>query len=238
MKFKDRIEAGELLCKKLKKYQNKDVVVYALPRGGVETASPIAKFLHAPLDLVIARKISHPSSPEYAIAAVAENGHILGNKKELMEIDEDFLEEEMEKQRKEAKRRRQLYLHSHEMISPKGKIAILVDDGVATGLTLRVGILELKHRKPKKIIVAVPVVPRSTASILKSESDELVALEIPSDEEFLGAVGAYYDSFNQLTDQDVIRILKENRAFLTNGMGEFSTPNGRVENGYIMRNEP
>lgn len=207
--FRNRTEAGKLLAEKLKKYKNKDVVVYALPRGGVMTAIEVAKFLHAPLDLVITRKISHPYNPEYAIAATAENGHIVGNRRELLQVDEDWLEEEIEKQRQEAARRREKYLHGRKMISPAGKIAILIDDGVATGLTLRVGILELNHRNPKKIIVAVPIVPKSTAAIIKSEADELITLAVPSDSEFMGAVGAYYEDFRQVSDEEVITILND-----------------------------
>lgn len=209
MIFKDRTEAGKLLAQKLEKYKDKKVIIYGMPRGGVITASEIAKYLHAPLDLVITRKIGHPDSPEYAIAAVAENGHIVTEKREINSISKDWLEDEVDKQRKEVARRRELYLQGRKIISPKDKIAILVDDGVATGLTLRVGILELRHKKPAKIIVAVPVVAESTAEVLEKEADELVALEIPSDYEFLGAVGAYYNHFPQIEDEEVIELLKQ-----------------------------
>jgi len=210
--FRDRTEAGQLLAQKLKKYIGKDVVVYALPRGGVVTALEIARELQAPLDLIITRKISHPYSPEYAIAATAENGHIVGTHRKPLEVDEKWFHGEIERQRKEAARRRKKYLHGRDMFSPEGKIVILVDDGVATGLTLRVGILELKHQSPLKLIVAVPVVPKSTAKVLGREADELVALEIPADDNFLGAVSAYYENFPQVEDEEVIRILNEHEA--------------------------
>lgn len=219
MRFRDRTEAGKLLAEKLKKYKNKAVIVYALPRGGVVTAVEIARYLHAPLDLIITRKISHPRSPEYAIAATAENGHIVGSRREFVSVDEKWLEEEIERERQEAARRRKKYLHGRDMLSPEGKIAILVDDGVATGLTLRVGVIELKHHNPSKLIVAVPVVPKSAAEILKTETDELVALEIPSDDRFLGAVGAYYDSFTQVEDQEVMRILNSHEEYLQKKAG-------------------
>lgn len=208
MYFKDRKEAGQLLVKLLKKYKDKDVVVYALPRGGVVTALEIARYLHAPLDLIITRKIGHPYQPEYAIAAVAENGHIVSSSEEMKPISKKWLKEELEKQRIEAKRRREKYLEGKSEIAAKGGITILVDDGVATGLTIRTGILELRHRQPRKIIVAVPVVPKTTAAILAKEADEVVALDIPSDDEFLGAVGAYYSDFPQVEDEEVIAILK------------------------------
>lgn len=212
MRFKDRSEAGRLLAEKLKKYSGRNVVVYAIPRGGVVTAFEIAKKLHADLDLIIARKISHPNNPEYAIAATAENGHIVCTQRELASVDGDWLEEEKGKARLEATRRRKKYLHGRKMISAEGKTAIVVDDGVATGLTLRVGIMEIKHHNPDKLVVAVPVVPKSTAEVLKKEADELIALEIPSDDKFLGAVGSYYDSFTQVKDKDVIEILDEYRS--------------------------
>ena len=208
MYFKDRPEAGRLLARALKKYKGKDVIVYALPRGGIVTALEIARYLHAPLDLIIARKIGHPYSPEYAIAAIAENGHIVSERGELASVDEKWLTEAIERERQEVTRRRKKYLKKIKEISAKGKIAILVDDGVATGLTLRVGIVELIHRHPKKIVVAVPVIQKSTANIIKAEADELVTLQRPSDDKFLGAVGAYYVHFPQVTDDEVISILQ------------------------------
>lgn len=240
MQFINRTEAGELLSEQLKKYKGKDVIVYALPRGGVLTAREIARELNAPLDLIITRKISHPHSPEYAIAATAENGHIIGDRREIMGVDEDWLEEEIETERHEAARRREKYLGGRGPISPEGKIAVLVDDGVATGLTLRVGILELRHNHPKKLIVAVPVVPRSTANILKEEIDELVALDIPSDDVFLGAVGAYYEDFSQVSDREVINVLNEHEAWLKRGKGEFiaSVENGKLGSDIIDYDEP
>src|SRR3990167_9944491 len=153
--FKDRAEAGKLLAHALGKYKNKDVIVYALPRGGVITGEEIAEYLGAPLDLIITRKISHPTSPEYAIAAIAENGHVLGNSKEIMALDEDWLEEEISKQREEVVRRREKYMGGRKTLSAKDKIAIVVDDGVATGLTLRVGVRQIRHQHPKKVVVAV-----------------------------------------------------------------------------------
>ncbi len=206
MYFKDRTQAGQLLAERLKQYVGKEVVIYAIPRGGIIIGAEIAKSLSVPLDLVIVKKISHPRNPEYAIAAAAENGHIVGQRRELASIDDNWLKEEMERQRREAAKRRRKYLHGRGMISPEGKIAIVVDDGVATGLTLRVGIMEVKHHNPAKLVVAVPVVPKSTAKILKAETDELVALEMPSDGEFLGSVGSYYENFAQVNDKDVIKI--------------------------------
>lgn len=222
MRFKQRSEAGRLLAQALKNYKDKNVVVYALPRGGVITAVEIARFLHAPLDLIIIRKVGHPQQPEYAIAAVAEDGHLLGSERELATVNQRWLKQEIAKQRKEARRRREAYLSNKPEIPATGKIAILVDDGVATGLTMRVAILELKHRHPEKIIVAVPVAPLSTANLLKAEAGEIVALEIPADKNYLGAVGAYYEDFSQVEDAEVITALKCYEAELSAAHNTFS----------------
>jgi predicted phosphoribosyltransferase len=208
MIFLNRAEAGRLLAKELSRYKGKDVVVCGLPRGGVVPAVEIGRYLNAPVDLVIVRKIGHPEVPEYAIGAIAEDGHMLGSE-ELDTVDAGWLEREKQRQRAEAKRRREIYLVGRSSIPVEGKIAILVDDGVATGLTLRVGIMELKHRRPKKLVVAVPVLPKSTADRIRSEVDELVALQIPRDNEYLGAVGAYYDDFSTVEDDEVVELMSK-----------------------------
>lgn len=207
MIFADRKEAGQQLAKKLQHYENKDVVVYGLPRGGVVLAAEIAKELKAPLDLIIVRKIGYPYNPEYAIGAVAEDGHMVCNETERGSIDQAWFSQEKERQQKEAKRRREVYLGDRQPISAKDKYAILVDDGVATGLSLYCAISELKHQNPKKLIVAVPVSPLDTAERIRQLVDELVCLEIPTD--FLGAVGSYYQNFDQVTDEEVIKIIKK-----------------------------
>ncbi|RJQ38067.1 phosphoribosyl transferase [Candidatus Microgenomates bacterium] len=206
MVFKNRTEAGKLLAKALEKYKDKNVIVYALPRGGVVLGAKVAKRLKATFDLVIPRKIGHPSEPEFAIAATAENGQIIENKEETRNISRSWLEEEAKKEQEEAKRRRWLYLQNKEPVRAEDKTAIIVDDGVATGLTMRAAILEVKQKKPKKVVVAVPVIPKETAQIIKPEVDELISLYTP--EEFAGAVGAYYESFPQITDDEVIKIMQ------------------------------
>lgn len=217
MYFADRAEAGRLLAEELSEYEGKGTVVYALPRGGVVTAAEIGIRLHAPVDLVVVRKIGHPYSPEYAIAAVAEDGHMIGCEKELATIDRSWLLRETSRQQAEARRRRGIYLGGRAPIPAEGKVAILVDDGVATGLTMRVGIGEVRHHHPAKLIVAVPVLPRSAASRIRSEADDLVALEIPEDREFLGAVGAYYDDFAPVGDEEVVACLSRAAAMAEPG---------------------
>lgn len=206
--FKDRADAGRQLGQALAKYQVEEIVVFALPRGGVPVAEEIAKLLHAPLDLVLAHKLGHPYQPEYAIAAVSEGGHIVGNAEELRYQGEQWLENEKQRQIAEIKRKRQMYLKDRKSVPLENKIAIIVDDGIATGLTMQVGILELKDRHPKKIVVAVPVAPRETAERLRAMADDFVAVEIAPEYKFLGAVGAYYSSFEQVEDAEVIAILE------------------------------
>lgn len=210
--FQDRKEAGKLIARLLKKYKNENVVVYALPRGGVVTAVEVAKFLHVPLDLIITRKIGHPKQEEYAVAATGESEYVIGSKKEIKGIDRGWLNSAIEKQKLEIVRRKLKYLEGRSDSSARGKIAILVDDGIATGLTMRAAIAELKHRKPKKIIIAAPVVPQKTAEILSKESDTLVALEVAPESKFRGAVGAYYNQFPQVQDEEVVKILSEYKA--------------------------
>lgn len=208
MFFKDRQEAGRYLAEKLSKYQGENVVIYALPRGGVETAVEISNYLKAPLQLIIARKICHPFNPEYAIAAVSQSGQLVVNPSEMQEVDREWFGHEMENQKNEIKRRKRLYLGERKTISPKGKVAILVDDGVATGLTLRVGISELRHLGAEKVIVAIPFAPKLSADIIKNECDDLVAINIVPEGEFLESVGAYYKNFEQVSDERVIELLR------------------------------
>lgn len=208
MRFTNRRDAGRLLAERLLKYKGEDVVIYALPRGGVILAVEIARQLSAPLDLIMSRKICHPQQPEYAIAAVSENGQLVANQQELSQVSKEWLKQEIEVQKKEAKRRRKLYINSKPALNAESKIAIIVDDGIATGLTMRAAMLDLKKVNPKKLIVAIPVTPRSTAETLRQEADEVIALDIPSDYNYLGAVGAYYDEFYQVTDKQVIEALK------------------------------
>ncbi|MDP3941973.1 MAG: phosphoribosyltransferase family protein [bacterium] len=210
MEFRDRTEAGEALCQSLTKYKGKDVIVFALPRGGVITAAPIALFLNAHLDLLITRKIGHPSQPEYALAAIAENGDILvGNEDELSDVDQEWLRNKIKKEKKEAKRRREAYLAGRKQAGVKGKIAIIVDDGIATGLTIKAAIAAMKKKNPQKIVVAVPVAPEETISEIKKSVDDVVCLIKEVYGQFRGSVGAYYREFPQVTDDEVVKAMSD-----------------------------
>ncbi|MCL5090573.1 MAG: phosphoribosyl transferase, partial [Patescibacteria group bacterium] len=178
-----------------------------LPRGGVIVGGEIARLLNIPLSIIIARKIGHPLQPEFAIAAITENGHLVSNKNYLEEVPLEWFKNEVSQEQTEAKRKRTLYTPFLKNINSKGKIFILVDDGIATGLTTKAAISDLKDRNPKKLILAVPVIPQDSAEEIKTMVDELTALAIPKD--FLGAVGAYYQEFPQVSDEEVVKILKE-----------------------------
>ncbi|HXF48433.1 MAG TPA: phosphoribosyltransferase family protein [Verrucomicrobiae bacterium] len=205
-RFADRADAGRKLAEALSKYKGDDVVVLALPRGGVPIGLEVANYLNAPLDLVIARKIGHPYSPEYAVAAVSEEGEVLYNEKEKRNLEPAWFETQIKEKLEEARRRRRLYLGERKPVSVEGKIAIVVDDGIATGLTLRVSLLAVKNRRPAKLVVAVPVAPLDTVARLKKEVDDVVVVHLPDN--FLGAIGAYYDDFSQVSDEEVIAMME------------------------------
>ena len=205
MRFKDRTEAGRLLAKALAKYEHEDVVVFALPRGGVVLGNVVANYLHAPLDLLITRKIGYPGNEECAVCAVAEEGDMICDSN-ASRLDQEWLRARAEKERQEAKRRRQVYLAGRGSAPVENKVAIIVDDGVATGLTILLAIMVLKNRHPKKIVVAVPVSSPDAAARIRAEADELVALDVP---QYFMAVGEHYEQFPQLSDEDVIRYMNQ-----------------------------
>ena len=207
MHFVDRHDAGRQLARALMPYRGKDTIVYALPRGGVVIGFEVARALDAPLDLVITRKIGHPYNPEYAVCAVTEDGELLCNESERPSLDPDWLAEEVERERQEALRRRKVYLAGKKHISAKDKRAIVVDNGIATGLTIRAAIQSIRKEKPKELIAAVPVAPHGILETLRKEADIAVALE--DAEDYADSVGAYYDSFLQVSDTEVIDLLKQ-----------------------------
>lgn len=203
--FRDRADAGRQLGQALQKYAGKDAIVYALPRGGVALGVEVAAALHAPLDLVIPRKIGHPMQPEYAIAAVAESGALAANEYETSRVDPRWLAETIEAERKEAQRRRRRYLGGRAITPATGRTAIIVDDGIATGLTMHAAIGDIRKMKPAHIVVAVPVAPLDTVEQLRKEVDDVVT--VFTDSFYLGAVGAYYDDFPQVSDEEVVEML-------------------------------
>ena len=210
--FEDREDAGRQLAEKLEQYRGTDAVVLALPRGGVVLGAEIAKALHLPLDIVVTRKIGHPDNPEYAICAVDENGSLLCNETERKLAGEKWFQEEVEREQKEAARRTELYRGGRAPRALGGRIVIISDDGIATGLTIRLAVQAIKKQKPERIVVAVPVAPGEVVRELKKEADELVVLLPPA--EFMGAVGAHYQEFEQVDDDTVIQLLQTPREHL------------------------
>lgn len=206
MVFKDRIEAGKKLAKKFK--TTKNLVVLAIPRGGVVLGAEIAKKLKAPLDIIVARKLGAPGSPELAIGAVTADGE-MNLDEELIErigVDYGYILKEQEEQMKEAARREEVYRERRPKPNLKGKTVILVDDGLATGATMEAAVKSAKASRVSKIIVAVPVAPRDTAAHFEKIVDEVVVLDVP---EIFGAVGEFYSDFLQVSDEQVIEILRE-----------------------------
>lgn len=205
MRFRDRQHAGEELAKALSGYRGKPVVVYALPRGGVVLGDIVARALGAPLDLLIPRKIGAPGNEEYAIAAVTETGDVIHG--DIDFVDPQWFNEAAQVQRQEARRRRERYLAGRPPVEVEGKIAIIVDDGLATGLTMKAALAEANVREPESVVVAVPVASTEAVRALEPLADRVLVLESPS--LFLGSVGSHYDSFDQVTDGEVIQILRQ-----------------------------
>lgn len=205
MRFKDRTQAGKLLGDKLIKYRGKSVV-YALPRGGVEVGAEVAKKLDAPLDLIISRKIGHPYEPEYAIGAVTESGPAIWNEFEASMIDPQWLQRAEAEERAEAKRRRKTYTARRNSAPVGDKTVIIIDDGIATGLTMLAAIEALRKLRSNKIMVAAPVAPPDVIITLREIVGDIITLDSPNN--FQGAIGAHYVLFPQLSDAKVVKLLK------------------------------
>lgn len=204
--WRDRREAGRYLAEALKEFKNKDVLVLAIPRGGVVVGDEVATALNAPLDVVVPRKIGAPFNPELAIGAIAADGSRVLDQDIIQRLDvsQEYLKKEIERQTEEIKRRISEYRGDRPPLEIEGKTVILVDDGVATGATTLAAIKYLKNKKPAQIILAIPVGPPDTVEKLKKEVDRLICLSIPS---LFYAVGQFYDQFEQTTDQEVVDII-------------------------------
>jgi putative phosphoribosyl transferase len=208
--FANRTEAGRRLADQLLRFKDEGPVVLALPRGGVPVGFEIAKALGAPLDLVLVRKIGAPFQPELAIGAVVDGSRpetvLNQNLIEEFAIPASYLESESARQLEEIERRRKLYLAARERVEVEGRIAIVVDDGIATGATMEAALHATRRAKPKRLVLAVPVAPPDSIERLRPEVDEVVCLATPR---YFGAIGAFYADFRQLTDDDVIGLLQE-----------------------------
>ena len=207
MIFYDRLDAGRQLAQKLKSYQNKnDVVTLALPRGGVPVAYEIAKMLKCPLDIFMVRKIGMPSHPEFALGALAFDGVLVWNQDTLSYVETHKLEIEaiIAQETKELNRREALYRMGKNPADLSNKTVILVDDGIATGATIKASISALHQSKVKEIVIAVPVASNEIIGQLKKLVSEVICLYQPT---YLNSVGQWYENFEQTTDEDVIHYL-------------------------------
>lgn len=211
MNFDSRQTAGQQLAQALGRYRDEDTVVLALPRGGVVIGAEIAKELHAPLGLVLVVKIGHPTAPEYAIGAVAEDRAPVYNEKEAAGLDPRWLQNAEVSARQTIRQRRGQY-YGEDFIQPniKDKIVIVADDGMATGLTMEAAVRFLTSGGARKVVVAVPVASTESIDLLEPLADEIIVLDQP--ENFLGAVGSHYNLFEQVDDQDVKTLLWEAQA--------------------------
>jgi putative phosphoribosyl transferase len=218
MTFADRREAGRLLADRLLRFKEGRPVVLALPRGGVPVGFEIARALAAPLDLVLVRKLGAPGQPELAIGALAlgEEAEFVTDPELLAALGVPSAELEAIKARevREIERRRKLYLGDRKPLPVAGRTAILVDDGIATGATMRAALAATRKRKPARLVLAVPVAPPDTVARLSAEADEIVCLAEPRS--FL-AVGQFYRTFTQLEDREVLDLLAQARQFAAEG---------------------
>jgi putative phosphoribosyl transferase len=208
MPFADRTEAGRKLAKALARYKDQRPVVLALPRGGVPVATEVAAALVAPLDLILVRKIGVPFQPELAMGAVVDGIEPVNVRNEdvirLAGVSEQEFNTVRDQQLSEIERRRKLYLGDRPHPQISGRTVIVVDDGIATGATIRAALRATRMHKPSKLVLAVPVAPTNSLKELRGEADEIVCLE---DYEEFGAIGLFYSDFRQVSDAEVIEML-------------------------------
>lgn len=223
--FADRAEAGRKLGAALMRFKNQNPCVLALPRGGVPVGLEIATMLEAPLDLVIVRKLGAPGQPELAIGAVVDgdepqlvlNDDVVAH----LAISHAYIEGEERRQLEEIERRRRIYLAGRPRIDVRNRTAIIVDDGIATGATIKAAILAIRALGPRKIVLAVPVAPTDTVAALKREVDEIVCLEAHDD---FTAISPYYGDFRQLEDEEM-------RGLLARAPVPAATPSAKPHDG-------
>lgn len=202
--FRNRTEAAYLLAGELLKYKGKPVVVMAIPRGGLPLGAIVADALHAPLDVALTKKIGHPFNREYAIGAVSRNQIVLSKPEG---ISQDYIDSETRRLRKTLEERHRLFHRKKSPVALKGKQVIIIDDGIATGNTLRVTIALIAAEAPDKIIVAIPVAPPEAVARLRDmdEVDEVICLETPRN---FHAVGQFYEDFAAVSDEEALAIFE------------------------------
>jgi putative phosphoribosyl transferase len=210
-RFADRTEAGKRLAKSLARYRSEDVIVLALPRGGVPVAAEVARDLNAPLDVFLVRKLGLPGQEELAMGAIASGGVRVLNDEvvRVLGVTQNIIDQVARKEEQELFRREREYRGDRPPLEVAGKTVILVDDGLATGSTMRAAAAALRQQHPARIVVAVPVAAAATCDDFRHEVDDVVCLLTP---EPFRAVGLWYEDFEQTTDEEVHRLLREHGA--------------------------
>jgi predicted phosphoribosyltransferase len=222
-RFADRVEAGRSRASALLYLKGKDAIVLAIPRGGIVVGFEVANALGIPLDIIIPRKIGAPDNPELAIGAMTEDGTIILNQRliKYLQVSEDYIKRESEKQRLEIERRLKLYRGEAPYPNLKSRDVIIVDDGIATGSTMKAALASVRKRGAKTVVIAVPVGPPSMIRELKRQADRVVCLHAP---EYFEAIGQFYEDFTQTADEEEVRLLKLSRQkqvlMKTTGAGE------------------
>ena len=206
--FHDRKEAGRLLGSSLRSLKDAQTVVLGIPRGGVVVAREVSGLLKAGLDIVLSRKLGAPHNPELAIGAISETGKMFLDDSIAWHAgaDKEYIDKEAKHQFSEIKRRAEIFRKALPKASLEWKTVIIVDDGLATGATMQASLWAARQEKPSKLIVAIPVASGEAIDRIADYCDEVICLRLP---EFFGAVGQFYSSFDQTTDEEVISILKE-----------------------------
>jgi len=232
MKYADRSDAGRRLAAGLEAFKDRRPVVLALPRGGVAVGFEIARALAAPLDVVLVRKIGVPWQPELALGAVTDGAvpdvFIDRDLATRLEIPEDYIDAETARQLQEIERRRNSYCAGRPPLDIAGRTAIVVDDGIATGATMRVALRAVRRRAPARLILAVPVAPPDTLDALRAEVDEIVCPETPPD---FGAIGFFYRDFHQMSDPEVTALLGRAPSEASDMANQRETKDEHVERG-------
>jgi putative phosphoribosyl transferase len=201
--FADRSEAGKLLAEALRGRVSPDAVVLGVPRGGVVVAAEVARSLGLPLDVVVVRKLGAPGNPEYAVGAVDEDGRVVGGTSAI--VSEAYLQDAARVGREEIARRLRVYRQGRAPLDVSGREVVLVDDGIATGMTLMAALDSLRRRGASRIVVATPVAAPDAAHHFRMQADEFVTLLEPPG---FGAVGQFYTTFEQTDDAEVIELLR------------------------------
>jgi len=206
--YRNREEAGRALASELERFRDADTVILGLPRGGLPVARPVAESLHAPLDVLLVRKLGVPGHEELAMGAIAEGGQRFLNDDVIAQlgIDEETIEQVTQREREELRRRAETYRGDAEPAPVQGRTALLIDDGLATGASMHAAVRAVKRREPRAVIVAVPVAAPQTVQEMRDVAGVVVCPMTPSG---FGGVGRWYDDFAQVTDEDVTAILSE-----------------------------